>query len=124
MKINFPFNPIAAASVSASLAVSSSFLNNIGTPIDSASVALNITGSAGTAGSNAVKTGVTGNRGETGDPAPDGLNAYLLLAERSTCGGCAAGTIPPDYITYPSTGCPPFWQFNSFTGCCFTTTPE
>lgn len=124
MKTNFPFNPISATATSASVAQFSLFLNNIGQPIDSASVATNITGSAGPTGSNAIKVGVQGDRGETGDPAQDGLNIYLLSFERSTCGGCAAGTIPPDYGTYPSTGCPPNWLFNPFTGCCYTNFQE
>jgi hypothetical protein len=120
MKINIPFNPISATAVTASLAESSSFLNNIGKFINSASLGLNIVGAAGATGTNAVKVGSTGERGDTGDPAPDGLNIYLLSAARATCAGCIAGTIPADFVSYPSTGCPPSWQFNFSTGCCFT----
>lgn len=120
MKINIPFNPIAANAVTASVAESSSFLNNIGQFINSASIGLNVVGAAGTQGTNATKVGPTGERGDTGDPAADGLNIYLLSVTRATCAGCAAGTIPADFQTYTETGCPPNWEYNSSTGCCFT----
>lgn len=125
MKITIPFAQVTPLAVSASLASSSVFLNNIGAPIHSASIALNIVGASGSNGANAVKTGIEGDRGDEGDPAPDGLNVYLLDVSRATCGGCAAGTIPQDLPAYPlNNGCPTFWTFNSFTGCCVPDNPE
>ena len=86
---NIPSTVVGSA-VSASTAVSASFINNFaGIAINTASLALNITGSTGTNGTSVAVTGPqgpTGNRGVTG---PRGNSIYLLSASwsGSACGG-------------------------------------
>jgi hypothetical protein len=86
-------------SVSASKALTSSFINNIAafgaTLINTASVALNITGSPGTNGINYVSIGPTGPAGIRGVTGFRGNSIYLLSSswsgsncvEESTCNG-------------------------------------
>ncbi len=117
MIITSPFSQYTAIAVSASSAATSSFLNNVGVPINTASLALNISGSAGANGSNAVIVGATGPQGDQGDPAANGLSIYLLAVARSTCGGCGPGTIPSASVDT----CDPGFTYNPNTGCCYPT---
>jgi len=73
-------------SVSASIASQSLFLNNFaGTPVDTASLALNITGSRGASGTSVTVTGGTGPQGFSGFAGPAGTGIYLLSATRTYC---------------------------------------
>lgn len=78
----FPHN-ISATSVaqatSASLAATVSYLNNFASVrVDTASVALNFTGSVGATGSNYIKVGATGLTGLQGARGARGDSAYIL----------------------------------------------
>jgi len=65
--------------VSASLALSASYVSNTSsTIVASASLALNISGSAGSPGANFTRTGTTGTQGTTGPRGFRGKNVYLL----------------------------------------------
>lgn len=90
---NIPASVISFA-VSASSAASASFINNFASiTINTASLALNITGSPGTNGTNILTApgpkGDTGDRGVTG---PRGDNIFLLSSawSGSACGGTPA----------------------------------
>jgi hypothetical protein len=73
-------------SVSASIASQSLFLNNFAsTPVDTASLALNITGSRGASGTSVTVIGDKGPRGFTGFTGPAGTGIYLLPATRTYC---------------------------------------
>lgn len=71
-----------SSATSASLALSASFVNNINTPsitiTNSASLALNISGSAGSPGADFTKSGPRGPQGATGRRGARGQNVYLL----------------------------------------------
>lgn len=81
---NVPINIINTAT-SASLTQTAEFLYNLGTiAINTASLALNISGSTGASGSNYIKTGSTGPQGLTGPTGYRGNSVYLLSISRST----------------------------------------
>lgn len=92
---NIPISTIASA-VSASFALTSSLINNFAaisvTIVDTASVGLNLTGSAGLAGSNSGgpipgPKGAQGFRGVTG---PRGNSVYLLSSSLYSGSQCSA----------------------------------
>ena len=84
----FPHNvpiSITNTAVSASLTQTAQFLYNLGTiAINTASLALNMSGSTGASGSNYTKTGATGPQGSTGPTGYRGNSVYLLSIARST----------------------------------------
>lgn len=92
---NVPVTSIATA-VSASLAQSGSLINNFSaigvTLVNTASIALNITGSRGTDGTSIAVIGPTGPIGPRGDTGYRGGNIFLLSGSWNTnaCSG-----IPP-----------------------------
>lgn len=76
------------SAVSASLTVTASFLDNFATiRVDSASLALNISGSPGTNGTNYIKTGDVGPTGIDGVRGFRGNSVFLLSSSWST-GSC------------------------------------
>ena len=78
------------SAVSASLTVTASFLDNFATiRVDSASLALNISGSPGTNGTNYIKTGDVGPTGPDGVRGFRGNSVFLLSSSWST-GSCVA----------------------------------
>jgi len=85
----FPHNvpiSITNTAVSASLTQTAQFLYNLGTiAINTASLALNISGSTGASGSNYTKTGATGPQGSTGPSGYRGNSVYLLSMVNYTC---------------------------------------
>lgn len=72
----------ASFTTSASLAARSSFLL---ARVNTASIALNFTGSIGPSGSGFTNTGSIGPQGPTGPTGPKGLGVYLLSSSRATC---------------------------------------
>lgn len=93
--------------VSASLTVTASFLANFATiRVDSASLALNISGSPGANGTNYTKTGETGATGPDGVRGFRGNSVFLLSSSWSTgsCVGVACYAIPLQRYR-PSSGC-------------------
>jgi len=91
--------------VSASITSRSALIDNFaGTPIDSASLALNITGSRGTSGISYLVVGPTGSQGPLGPMGPPGDSIYMLPASRATyctCNTVVGGTATTsDNITY------------------------
>lgn len=92
---------------SASLATTASFFDNFATiRVDSASLALNISGSTGAAGTNYTKTGNTGPTGDTGVTGFRGNSVFLLSGSWSTgsCVGASCYTIEVQRYR-ASTGC-------------------
>lgn len=89
---NIPATTVGFA-VTASLSLTGSFINNFSAiPInivDTASLALNITGSSGTNGANFTITGPKGATGPRGDTGYRGDSVFLLSAawSGSACGG-------------------------------------
>jgi hypothetical protein len=83
----FPHNLTSIPSaVSASITSRSLFLNNFsGTPVNLASVALNITGSRGASGISHLVIGPQGPRGPEGPKGPTGDGIYILPASRTYC---------------------------------------
>lgn len=84
--------------VSASVALSSSFINNRNLAAtwwnpDTASIATNITGARGSNGSGVVATGPTGPTGPVGVTGFRGNSIFLLSASWHAGGSC--GTAPP-----------------------------
>lgn len=76
----------------ASLTVSASFIANFAAiRVDSASLALNISGSTGTDGVNYIKTGIEGDRGDDGERGYRGTSIFLLSSSWST-GSCIGVT--------------------------------
>lgn len=81
---------IVGQATSASLAQLTTYLNNftdISVAVNTASLALNISGSAGTAGTDYTKTGDTGPVGDRGVTGPRGKSIYLLSGSWNT-GSC------------------------------------
>jgi len=81
---------IVGQATSASLAQLTTYLNNfsnISVAVSTASLALNISGSAGTAGANYTKVGDTGPVGDRGPTGPRGNSIYLLSGSWNT-GSC------------------------------------
>jgi hypothetical protein len=76
-KVNF-----ATTVTTASVSLQSSFLTST---INTASVALNFSGSIGPSGSGYTKVGATGVTGPTGPQGPKGFGVYLLSSTRATC---------------------------------------
>ncbi len=101
----FPHNVSStsvAQATSASLAQTVSYLNNFATTlVNTASVALNFTGSAGVSGSNFTKTGATGLQGLQGARGPRGDSAYILAVGWSSTTPTTCNAIP-DVGTYNS----------------------
>lgn len=96
---NIPITIIGSA-VSASLSLTGSFINNFAAipinTVNTASLALNITGTPGTNGSNFTVTGPKGATGPRGDTGYRGNSVFLLSAawSGSACGG-GGGTCNP-----------------------------
>ena len=87
---NVPPTTIGLA-VSASMATSASFINNFaGIAINTASLALNITGSAGTPGTSVAVLGPTGSQGARGVTGFRGDSIFLLSSSWS---GSACGSV-------------------------------
>ena len=73
--------------ISASITSRSALINNFaGTPINTASLALNITGSRGSSGISYLVVGPTGPQGPIGPMGPPGDGIYMLPASRTVCG--------------------------------------
>jgi hypothetical protein len=90
---NIPF------AVSASITSQSRFLDNFSsTPIDTASLALNISGSVGANGTSVLVTGPQGPQGFAGFAGPPGSGIYLLPATRTYC-ACFPHQVTTD-VTY------------------------
>lgn len=93
---NLPVTSIATA-VSASLARTGSLITNFSavgvTLVNTASLALNISGSRGAAGTNIAVIGPTGPTGLRGDTGYRGGNIFLLSGSWNvgTCGGGGGG---------------------------------
>ena len=87
---NVPPTTIGLA-ISASTATSASFINNFaGIAINTASLALNITGSAGTPGTSVAVIGPTGSQGVRGVTGFRGNSIFLLSSSWS---GSACGSV-------------------------------
>ena len=87
---NVPPTTIGLA-ISASTATSASFINNFaGISINTASLALNITGSAGTPGTSVAVIGPTGSQGVRGVTGFRGNSIFLLSSSWS---GSACGSV-------------------------------
>lgn len=79
------------SAVSASTATSASFINNFaGIAINTASIALNITGSAGASGTSVAVIGPTGSQGVRGVTGFRGNSIFLLSSSWS---GSACGSV-------------------------------
>lgn len=80
---------LSAYFLSASVAVSSSFLDNKNSPIPTASIALNASiayqGPQGPSGSNQTVTGPVGVTGPAGPTGPRGLGSYTGSLTTVTC---------------------------------------
>lgn len=100
---NIPSTLIGSA-VSASSTITGSFINNFSAlPVNTASVALNITGSRGTDGTSVVVLGPKGTTGPRGVTGFRGNNILLLSGSWHSGGSCAA--VPVDcfpFIFYPA----------------------
>lgn len=92
---------LVASAVSASIAASGSFINNFAaipiTTVSTASLALNITGSAGANGTGVVATGPQGPTGTRGERGYRGDSIFLLSSawSGSACGGPPAECYGP-----------------------------
>lgn len=97
-----------AQAVSASRALSGSFINNFAaipvTTVATASVALNITGSRGADGTGIVVVGPTGSRGPSGVRGFSGKSIFLLSSSWHNFGTqpCATPPAQCDPITFGS----------------------
>jgi hypothetical protein len=92
MKFYPHYLPTIPFATSASITGQSLFLNNFsGIPVDTASLALNITGSTGENGTSALITGPDGPRGFIGSTGPVGDGIYLLPSSRATY--CTCNTV-------------------------------
>jgi len=80
----YPFGipPLVNSVVSASTAISASFIT---ATIDTASFASNLLGPTGPSGSNTIVSGSQGNQGSSGPQGPKGLGVYLLSSSLATC---------------------------------------
>lgn len=89
----FPHNLTTVPSaVSASITSQSLFLNNFsGTLVNTASFALNITGSRGSSGTSHLIVGPQGPRGPAGPQGPQGNGIYILPSTRATY--CTCNTV-------------------------------
>lgn len=99
---NIPVTIIGSA-VSASLTITGSLINNFAAiSINTASLALNISGSPGTNGSNFTVTGPKGATGPRGDTGYRGDSVFLLSAawSGSACGGTPAPETCLSYTLY------------------------
>lgn len=75
---NYPLTSVGSA-VSSSLTVSASFIANFSSiPVTTASIALNVTGAAGTNGTGSTVTGPSGSVGLTGATGFRGNSVFLL----------------------------------------------
>lgn len=103
---------LIGASVSSSIARTGSFIANFAAiavnRVDTASVALNITGAAGTNGTGFAVFGPTGSKGATGVTGPRGLSVFLLSGSWNT-GVCTGGTSCYGYSFATTTVSPPGW---------------
>lgn len=81
---SYPLNKtnFASSVTSASLAKQASFIN---VRVNTASIALNITGSRGPSGSAYTKVGIDGPNGPIGPSGSQGLGVYLLSSSRALC---------------------------------------
>lgn len=126
---NLPLTNVATA-VSASFTRTGSFIANFSaiavTRVDTASIALNLTGSSGVAGTNygpiVGPKGAQGNRGVTG---PRGDSVYLLSSswhDESKAGASCAGNPPAPANCWTVKLYAAYELFGEFT-CDFSNTP-
>lgn len=95
----FVAGTVIARAVSASNAITSSYINNTSVA-GTAFLALNISGANGTNGSNASAiSGIQGDQGDQGTRGPRGLNIWLLSSSWTTA-SCWA-TSGPGSTCYP-----------------------
>jgi hypothetical protein len=91
----FPHNTplsLTSTAISASTTVTASLIANFASfNVSTASIALNITGSPGPAGTNYTKTGESGSQGDKGDTGYRGNSVFLLSSSWST-GSCVGVT--------------------------------
>jgi len=103
MKFYPHYLPTIPFATSASITGQSLFLNNFsGIPVDTASLALNITGSTGENGTSALITGPDGPRGFIGSTGPVGDGIYLLPSSRATY--CTCNIVLGGIATPPAPG--------------------